>query len=102
MSSPAFLLIQAQITHPKQFQQYADAVYRLTQQFGGRYRVLGGEQVCLEGPAPEGWRVVISEWPSKDAALVFWHSPEYAAIKPLRSDAAEVIIQLFDGQPGDV
>ncbi|MEA5420285.1 DUF1330 domain-containing protein [Spirulina sp. CCNP1310] len=98
MTSPAFLLIHAQITHPAQFAAYAQAVQPLVQQFGGQYRVLGGEQITLEGETAAGWRVVISEWPSRSAALAFWHSPDYAAIRPLRDGAAVVRVQLLDGQ----
>jgi uncharacterized protein (DUF1330 family) len=99
--SPAFLLIQAKISDRAQFSHYAAAVSALVAAMGGQYRVLGGEQTCLEGETAPGWRVVISEWPSRAAALAFWESPDYAALKPLRAGAADVTVQLLDGLPWD-
>jgi uncharacterized protein (DUF1330 family) len=99
MSSPAFLLIQAKISQPEQFGRYADAVQTIVARYGGSYRVLGGTQTLLEGHWPDGWRVVISEWPSREAALAFWHSPEYAEVQQLRLGAAEVTVMLLDGHP---
>jgi uncharacterized protein (DUF1330 family) len=41
--------------------------------------------------------VVISEWPDRAAALAFWNSPEYAAIRVLRDGIADCNILLVEG-----
>ena len=48
----------------------------------------------LEGSGMDGASVVVSEWPSRDAALAFWNSPEYAQVKKLREGLADVQIML--------
>ena len=60
------------------------------------YLVMGGEQQSLEGEhAPA--RTVVSHWPDRAAALAFWHSPEYTAIKPLRAGTGTFRVLLADG-----
>ena len=60
----------------------------------------------LEGDLDAGSSVVISEWPDKAAALEFWNSDEYEAVKKLRegiADARVAIIEapLISGQGDD-
>ena len=98
-AAPAFLLIRAKIFDPDRFGAYAAATAALVDRLGGRYRVIGGNPELLEGVWPDGWRIVISEWPSREAALHFWNSPEYAAIRPLRAGAADAMVMLLDGLP---
>ena len=42
-------------------------------------------------------RMVVSEWPDRDAALAFWRSPDYAALKALRAGTGEFEVRLVDG-----
>lgn len=92
----AYLIIEARITDPHGFAAYARATPALVARFGGRYVVMGGAQQSLEGEhAPT--RTVISYWPDRATALAFWHSPEYAAIKPLRDGTGTFRVLLADG-----
>jgi uncharacterized protein (DUF1330 family) len=43
---------------------------------------------------------VIIEFPSKEAAVEFFHSPEYTAIRALRADAADARMYVVDGYDG--
>ena len=87
----AYLIIEAHITDPRRFATYARATPEV-----GRYLVMGGEQHSLEGEhAPA--RTVISQWPDRAAALAFWQSPEYAALKPLRDGTGNFRVLLADG-----
>jgi uncharacterized protein (DUF1330 family) len=93
---PAYLIIEAHITDPQGFAAYARATPAVVAQYGGQYLVMGGEQQWLEGDlAPT--RTVISLWPDRAAALAFWQSPEYAAIKPLREGTGSFRVLLADG-----
>lgn len=91
----AYLIIEARITDPERFKGYARATPDVVARCGGQYVVMGGTQEVLEGP-PESSRVVVSRWPDRAAALAFWNSPEYAAIKPLREGTGEFRVRLVD------
>ena len=93
---PAYLLIQARLTDPVRFRDYAQRAAALVARFGGRYRVLGGQPLQLEG-AESDLSTVISEWPDRAAALRFWNSPEYAEIKTLRIGTGAFDVKLLDG-----
>ena len=93
---PAYLIIEAQITDPQRFGDYARQTPAVVARYGGRYVVMGGEQQSLEGDHG-GTRTVVSVWPDRAAVLAFWHSPEYAAVKPLREGAGQFRVLLADG-----
>lgn len=94
----AFMLVTARISDPAAFRAYAEAAASLVTAFGGRYRVLGSVAEALEGDAPEG-KMVISEWPSMEAARRFWNSPEYRQAKQLRAGTGSFDVVLVDGLP---
>ncbi len=93
---PAYLIIEARITDPQRFGDYARHTPAVVALYGGRYVVMGGEQQSLEGDHG-GSRTVVSVWPDRATALAFWHSPEYTAVKPLREGAGEFRVLLVEG-----
>jgi uncharacterized protein (DUF1330 family) len=70
--------------------------------FGGRFLVRGGQFENPQGTSRS--RNVVIEFPSYEAALECWNSPEYKAAKAKQQGGAEmdmVIIEGYDGpQPG--
>lgn len=91
----ALMIIQAAITDPERFMEYAQRAPALIEKYGGRYRVMRGESEQLEGP-PDARKIVVSEWPSMDAAREFWNSPEYEELKRMREGAADVDVHLVE------
>ncbi len=91
----AFMIIQADITNPERFREYAMRTPAVVAEYGGRYRCMRGELELLEGPADDR-KIVISEWPSMDAARAFWNSDAYAELKKLREGAADVSVYLCE------
>lgn len=89
----AYIIVEAIITKPQEFSAYAQAVPAVVEQFGGVYRILGGEAEPLEGDWGQT-RIVMHEWPSMEAARAFWSSEEYAAVKPLRAGTGEFRVML--------
>jgi len=71
--------------------------------FGARFIVRGGPYEAVEGTARA--RNVVIEFPSYEAALACYRSPEYRRAMAFRRGASEadlVIIGGYDGpQPGD-
>jgi uncharacterized protein (DUF1330 family) len=86
---PAYMIVQLEVTDAAKFAAYREAVPAVVEAFGGRYLVRGGTVEVLEG-SHDGRRLVVFEFPSVDAIKRFWNSPEYAKVKPLRENAAEV------------
>lgn len=92
----AWLVITARIHDRAAFVNgYGPAAARLVDTFGGRYVIRAPGASVLEGNAPDGASVVVSEWPSRAAALAFWNSPEYADVKRLRDGLADVEVMLI-------
>jgi uncharacterized protein (DUF1330 family) len=79
---PAYMVVQLKVTDPDKFARYREAVPSVVAAFGGRYIVRGATVEVLG--------FVLFEFPSVEAIQRFWHSPEYAKVKPLRENAAEV------------
>lgn len=93
---PAYLIVQINVTDPEKFARYREVVPGVVEAFGGRYLVRGGAVEVLEG-SYGGRRVVLFEFPSLDAIKRFWHSPEYAKVKPLRENAADIDVWAVPG-----
>jgi len=91
----AFMFIQAEVTNPEQFMEYAKRAPALIEKFGGRYRCMRGAVEQLEGK-PDNRKIVVSEWPSMEAAQEFWNSPEYSELKDVRAGAAEIDVHLVE------
>ena len=91
----AFMFIQANITDPEQFMEYAKRAPALIAENGGRYRCMRGAVEQLEGK-PDNRKIVVSEWPSMEAAKAFWDSPDYQELKSLREGAAEIDVYLCE------
>ena len=79
----AYFVAQLKVPDPAMFERYREAVAPLVHRFGGRYLARGGELEVLEGGT---WppRLAIVEFRSRDAARLFYDSPEYQRILPLR------------------
>lgn len=95
---PALMLIEADIHDMDGFRAYTQAIIPIVQRFGGTYVVMRGERQDLEGD----WgstRVVISRWPSMDAARAFWFSPEYQDAIKLRQGTGTFRVTLLETTP---
>jgi uncharacterized protein (DUF1330 family) len=94
---PAYMIVTAKIADRDAFiAGYGATAAALVEKFGGRYVLRGPGAQLLEGQFGDGASMVISEWPSKQAALAFWNSPEYAEARKLREGVAECQIVLIE------
>ncbi len=92
----AYVIVRIQVDDPEKFQKYREAVSPNIKAFGGDYAVRGSEIEVLEG-SDDGRRLVVLEFPSKEQALTWWNSPEYAEVKALRKDAGSLDAILVEG-----
>ncbi len=98
---PAFLVITAKIHDRDAFMaRYAPAAAALVSAMGGRYVLRAAGASALEsthGSGMDGASVVVSQWPDRAAALAFWNSADYQAIKSVRAGLADVEVLLVEG-----
>ncbi len=91
------------VTDPEGYARYVAANAAPFARYGARFVIRGGRFEAVEGTARA--RNVVIEFPSYQAALDCYRSPEYAAAMALRFDAgiADIlVIEGYDGvQPGD-
>ncbi|MEV7289787.1 DUF1330 domain-containing protein [Streptomyces sp. NPDC093252] len=96
---PAYLIAVLDVVDAAAFEEYARAVPAVVAAHGGRYLARGGHSEVFEGPAAEGRRVVVVEFPSVDAARRYYTSAEYTAVRALRDGAATGSLLITEGMP---
>jgi uncharacterized protein (DUF1330 family) len=94
-----YWVAHADITDPEGYKAYQAANAVAFSKFGARFLVRGGQQVITEGHVRS--RSVVLEFPSYEAALACYRSPEYQAAKALRQGKAEFDLIVNDGYAGD-
>ena len=95
-----YMIVLADLSDRERFLAgYAREVPPLVARFGGRYVLRGAGGSFLEGAWCESPSALVSEWPSREAALRFWHSPEYAELKRLRDGTGNFQVLLIDAPP---
>ena len=80
------------------YKPYAAANPAIFKKFGGRFVVRGGKFTGVEGQSRA--RNVVIEFPSHQAALDCWHSPEYKHALSIRAPISQgdiVIVEGYDG-----
>lgn len=92
-----YMLVLAQLAGaPDRGSAYAKAVAALVPQYGGKYLVRGGPLRVVEGEWLSRLRVVITAFPSMQAATDFWFSDVYQKdTKPLRDGTGIYDVALF-------
>lgn len=98
-----YWIARAEVHDPEPYARYVEENAAAFRKFGGRFLVRGGACTVAEGEARS--RNVVVEFPSLQAAMDCWESPEYQAARAHRIGAAEfdvVIVEGYDGfQPAD-
>ena len=93
----AFVIAErVEVLDAEKLQRYLDAVTPTIERRGGRYHVVTGTVEVLEGE----WRppaLVVFEFPSRERALEWWGSEEYAPLKAIRREAADYNMVLVEG-----
>jgi uncharacterized protein (DUF1330 family) len=92
----AYVLAEVEIANPEGYKEYTAVVPATIAQYGGRFLHRGGGVEVLEGDWPQCRRVII-EFPSKEAALRWWNSPEYEKPKAMRRANSRGRLLLLDG-----
>lgn len=84
---PAYAVAMMTVHDPAKMAEYARQAPPLVSKHGGCYLTRGEAPTCFEETSC-GYRVVVSEWPSKAHAEAFFSDPDYLKIARLRWEAS--------------
>ncbi len=93
-----YWMVRVDVTDPEQYKAYVAANADPLKQYGGRFLARGGRLEVVEGTTRA--RNVIVEFPSFQAALDCWRSPEYQAAIKLRLPASTLDLVIVEGYDG--
>ncbi len=87
------------VTMGADIRAYLEGIDATLAPFGGRFVIHGGPVDRLEGE----WTgdLIVVEFPDRENARQWYHSPAYQALLPLRTANARGTLILIDGVPPD-
>lgn len=86
----AYWLSRCRIDDPVQYKRYTDRVPAIIAAHGGRVLARGGRYQIMEGPE-QFHRFVVIEFPTLEAGVKCFQSPEYSAAAAFRRDGGGVV-----------
>lgn len=92
-----YCVAELNITDPAWVMEYAVNVTKLVEQRGGRYLARTSNIEKLEGERNPPQIFLIIEWDSKEAAMDFYNSEEYAPYLKSRTEGAKSELLLVAG-----
>ena len=92
----AYIIASIHVTDPEKYKNYMALSPGAIAAAGGKFIVRGGNLEILEGDWSRP-RIVIIEWPTRDAAKAFYDSALYSAARAVREGAAEFSMIVVDG-----
>lgn len=93
-----FWIASVDVTDPEGYKAYQAANAEAFHKFGARFLTRGGKSEGVEGKLRS--RVVVIEFPSYDAALNCYRSPEYEKARKLRQGKSSADIAVVEGYDG--
>ena len=84
---PAYIIANLEVTDREGFARYAAGAPAAVAAYGGAYLARGGTAELLEGELELG-RIVVLRFPSTEAAMAWYRSPEYEPLRAARLRAA--------------
>lgn len=91
----AYIVATVRVTDAEKFGAYTRAIAGLSEKHGGEYVVRGKVTRVLEGETDPNERVVVSRFPTEEAALAYATSAEYREGAALREGAGTVEMRLI-------
>jgi uncharacterized protein (DUF1330 family) len=86
----AYWLSRCRIDDPVQYKRYTDLVPAIVAAHGGKVLARGGRYQIMEGPE-QFHRFVVIEFPTLEAGVNCFQSPEYQAAAAFRRDGGGVV-----------
>jgi len=95
-----YLVCMVRVDDAETYRKYTAQTPALINKHGGRFLVRGGAVETIEGPEFND-RLVILEFPSKEAVKTFYGSPEYQEVMKFRIASSDATFLLAEGTPAD-
>jgi uncharacterized protein (DUF1330 family) len=96
--SKGYWIGRVDVADPEQYKAYVAANAKPLKKYGARFLVRGGRFETPEGASRS--RNVLVEFPSYQAALDCWHSPEYQRAAKLRQPVSTIDLVIVEGYEG--
>lgn len=87
---PAYWVARSRIHDPVEYKKYTDLVPGIIEKHGGKVLARGGQYQIMEGPE-DFHRFVVIEFPTLQAGVACFESPEYVAAAAFRRSGAGVV-----------
>jgi uncharacterized protein (DUF1330 family) len=91
-----YWIAHVHVTDPEEYKKYVSGARAAFEAHGAAFLARGGENAEVEGALGRERHVVI-EFPSYQAALECYNSPEYQAARAFRAEAGVATIVLVEG-----
>lgn len=93
---PAYMLAFVRVEDYEAFNKvYLEKAVEIVSRHGGVTFAVADNPPVIEGSLPEG-RLVILEFPSKEAAFGFYNDPEYQPLKKVRKEMSSSDSTIFE------
>ena len=93
-----YWIVRVDIRDPERYKSYIAANAGPFKTFGARFLVRGGQYENPEGTSRA--RNAVIEFPSYQAAVDCWHSPEYQAVLKIREPVSTADLVIVAGYEG--
>jgi uncharacterized protein (DUF1330 family) len=91
-----YWIAHVHVTDPEQYKKYVSGARAAFEAHGAKFLARGGQYAEVEGGQGRERHVVI-EFPSYQAALECYHSPEYQAARNFRTEAGIATLVMIEG-----
>ena len=92
----AYVIAMVRVHDPETYKEYTSRTPPTVKKYGGKFIARGGEVDTVEGE-PFNDRLVILEFPSKQAVHDWFADPEYQVAMKYRKASSEARILVIDG-----
>ena len=93
----AYLIVDTKINDEESYKEYKTLARPIVESFGGEYLARGGNTTVSENELWTPTRMVLVQFPSRQAAENFLSSDEYAPVKAIRNKYAKTTMTISDG-----
>jgi uncharacterized protein (DUF1330 family) len=93
-----YWVVRVDVHNVEAYKNYVAANGAAFAKYGGRFLVRGGPFQAVAGTSRQ--RNVVIEFPSYQAALDCWNSPEYQAARAKQEGGAEIDLVVIEGYDG--